>query len=63
MLTGPQLCRLMRQHHTPMRTLAARMGIPLKRIRVMRQHGFSNPHVQRDWLQVITGTDPGPQPG
>jgi hypothetical protein len=60
LLTGPALCRLMRIHKCPMRTLSARMGITLARIRLRRTHGISDPYVARDWIQAVTGTDPGP---
>lgn len=60
MVTGPHLCRLMRQHHIPIRTLAGRMGITLMRIRFVRLHGLTDPAVIRDWLEAITGVDPGP---
>jgi hypothetical protein len=59
-LDGPALCRLMRVHQCPMRTLSARLGIPQTRIRLRRAQGISDPHVARDWMQAVTGNDPGP---
>jgi hypothetical protein len=56
--TGPTLCRLMR---VTIRALAARMQIPMCRIRQGRGTGLTCPHAARDWLQAMTGVDPGPQ--
>ena len=58
-LTGPTLRRLMRRHHVTIRTLAQRLGVPMCRVRLHRQHGIDNRHVARDWLEAITGQDPG----
>jgi hypothetical protein len=58
-LTGRDLCRLMRRHHVSIRSLSARMQIPMVRIRWRRQHGIEDRHVARDWLEAITGQDPG----
>ena len=62
-ITGPTLCRLMRRHHVTIRTLAQRMAIPMCRVRLRRQHGIDDRHVARDWLEAITGQDPGPLHG
>jgi hypothetical protein len=59
-LPGPVLCALMRRHHVRIRTLAQRLGISMRRIRQVRQTGLTCPHAARDWVQAITGTDPGP---
>ena len=58
-ITGPTLCRLMRRHRLTIRTLAQRLGVPMTRVRLRRQHGIKNRHVARDWLEAITGQDPG----
>ena len=58
-LTGPTLCQLMRRHKVTIRALAARMQIPLCRIRQVRVHGLTDRHAARDWLEAITGQDPG----
>jgi hypothetical protein len=59
-LSGPVLCTLMRRHRCPIRTLAQRLGIPLRRVRQVRQDGLTCPHATRDWLEGILGYDPGP---
>ena len=58
-LSGPTLCRLMRRHHVTIRLLAQRLDIPMKRVRCRRQHGIAGRHVARDWVEAITGRDPG----
>ena len=58
-ITGPILCRLMRRHHVTIRTLAQRLGVPMCRVRLRRRHGIDDRHVARDWLEAITGQDPG----
>jgi hypothetical protein len=58
-LTGPTLCRLMRRHQVTIRTLAARLGVPMTRVRLWRHEGIADRHAARDWLEAITGQDPG----
>jgi hypothetical protein len=58
-LTGPLLCRLMRRHRVTIPALAQRMQIPQTRIRHIRVHGLADRHAARDWLEAITGQDPG----
>ena len=60
-LTGKEICRLMRRHRTTIRSLSVTMGITHTRIRQVRQHGLTDRHAARDWLEAISGTDPGPQ--
>jgi hypothetical protein len=62
-MTGPELIALMRRHKITIRALAQRMDIPLARVRQVRQHGLTCPLAVRDWLEAVTGTDPGPQEG
>jgi hypothetical protein len=58
-LSGPTLCRLMRRHGVTIRLLAQRLAIPMKRVRLCRQAGIPDRHVARDWIEAITGQDPG----
>lgn len=51
--------RLKRKHRVTIREIKARTGITLIRIRWVLEHGVENHHVLRDWIQAITGTDPG----
>jgi hypothetical protein len=61
-LSGRDLCRLMRRHHVTIRTLAQRMDIPMTRVRYRRQHGIAEWPILRDWVEAITGADPGAIP-
>lgn len=58
-ITGRDLCRLMRQNNVTMRELKRRMGISLTRIRRARDAGVFGVNVARDWVEAITGKDPG----
>jgi hypothetical protein len=62
-ITGPTLCSLMRRQHVTIRILAQRLGIPMDRVRRRRREGIADRHVARDWLEAITGQDPGPLHG
>ena len=61
-LSGPDLCRLMRRHRVTIRTLAQGMDIPMTRIRSRRLHGIQDWLILRDWVEAITGVDPGAVP-
>ena len=50
---------MMRQNHVTMRELKRRMGISLTRIRRARDAGVFGVNVARDWVEAITGKDPG----
>ena len=50
--------QIMRVHKVTIRELAARMDITIKRVRRVREHGLTEPHVIRDWVEAITGRDP-----
>jgi hypothetical protein len=58
-LSGPALIKVMRQHKVTIAELKARTGITMKAIRERRETGLTNAYAIRDWLQAITGTDPG----
>ncbi|XZE20337.1 hypothetical protein SH449x_000205 [Pirellulaceae bacterium SH449] len=61
-LTGKRLVQLMRKHRWTIERLAHRLGTTQKRVRKAREKGLTNQHAIRDWLEVLTGTDPGPLP-
>ena len=61
-LSGSGLRQLMRRHHVTIRALAQRMDIPMTRVRYRRQSGIAEWPVLRDWLEAITGVDPGAVP-
>lgn len=58
-ITGKEIARLMRVHRVKIRELSLRMGITMKRIREVRDAGLSDPLSIRDWIEAITGSDPG----
>ena len=58
-LSGPTICRLMRRHRVTIRLLAQRLDTTMQRVRVCRQQGITDRHVARDWVEAITGKDPG----
>lgn len=61
-MTGKELASLMRRHGVTIKELAKRIQIPQNRVRMRRDTGFfREPELVRDWIQAITGTDPGPQ--
>jgi hypothetical protein len=61
-VSGPELTRIMRQHKVSIANLAFRLGTTQKRFREARSVGLSDTLAVRDWLEAITGTDPGPIP-
>jgi hypothetical protein len=61
-LSGRDLRTLMRRHHVTIRVLAQRMQIPMTRVRYRRQHGIAEWPILRDWVEAITGADPGAIP-
>ena len=60
-LPGDEVRRLMRKHRVTIRGLAKDMQITMTRVREVRERGLKGPAV-RDWLEHITGHDPGPKP-
>ena len=59
-LTGQQVTRLMRQYRVTIRALSQPTGITQKRIRQVRSTGLGDRNAIRDWIEAITGKDPGP---
>lgn len=51
--------RLMRQHNVTIRALKERTGFTLKRIRFVRENGLADLNAVRDWIEAVTGVDPG----
>ena len=49
----------MRVHKVRIRELSRRMQITMKRIREIREIGLDEQYAIRDWLEAITGVDPG----
>jgi hypothetical protein len=62
LLSGRDLRALMRRHRVTIRVLAQRMDIPMTRVRYRRRQGITDWHVIRDWVEAITGLDPGAVP-
>jgi hypothetical protein len=61
-LNGRDLRTLMRRHRVTIRMLAQRMDIPMTRIRLCRTHGLTDWNIIRDWVEAMTGVDPGAVP-
>ena len=61
-LSGDELVRLMRKHRMTISNLAFHVGMTQKRVRQLRRTGLTDAAVIRDWLEAITGQDPGPVP-
>lgn len=61
-LKGKELISLMRKHKVTIKRLSFRMGLPMKRIREVRAVGLNDALAVRDWIQAVTGEDPGPIP-
>ena len=57
--TGAVVCGLMRMFRRTIRDLSKDMGITMKRIREVRSEGLSDRMAIRDWIEGITGVDPG----
>ena len=61
-LTSEELISLMRKHSITIPVLAAKVGLSQRRVRLLRHTGLTDAAVIRDWLEAITGQDPGPVP-
>lgn len=59
-IAGKEIMRLMRQYRVTIRELSHRTGITMKRIREVRDAGLNDRLAIRDWIEAITGRDPGP---
>lgn len=59
-MSGKELVRLMRANKVTIRELSRRIGITQIRIRWRRANGIPEAGTRRDWVQAITGRDPGP---
>ena len=58
-LKAHDLVYLMRTNGHTIRSLSATMGLTQQRIQAVRATGLTCPHSARDWLEAITGADPG----
>lgn len=61
-LSGRDVVSLMRKHKRTIKGLAFQLGTTQKRVRQIRERGLESALAVRDWLQAITGNDPGPIP-
>lgn len=61
-LSGSDVVGLMRKHRRTIEALAFRLGATQKRVRQVRERGLAEPLAVRDWIEAITGDDPGPIP-
>ena len=61
-ITGRQIVSLIRRNRVTIRELSRRMQITQKRIRQVRETGLDHLGFARDWIEHITGVDPGPHP-
>ncbi|MEQ1830766.1 MAG: hypothetical protein ABL921_32750 [Pirellula sp.] len=61
-LSGAEIVRLMRKHKLTIEALAFRLGTTQKRVRKIRNTKLDDSLAVRDWIQAITGEDPGPMP-
>ena len=58
-IEGREIVLLMHRHKVTIRELSSRMQITQKRIRQIRELGLQEPYAIRDWIQAISGVDPG----
>ena len=61
-LTGEDIVSLMHKHRITIPILAAKLGLSQRRVRLLKHTGLTDAAVIRDWLEAITGQDPGPVP-
>ena len=58
-MSGTEIKRMMRAHGMTIRELSRVMDITIKRIRFVRENGIADKNIVRDWIEGITGADPG----
>ena len=61
-MTGKEIVALMRKNKVTIKALAQRLGMSMKRVREVREAGLEDANAVRDWVQAVTGQDPGQQP-
>jgi len=61
-LSGAEIVRLMRKHKVTIEAIAFRLGTTQKRVRKIRNTKLDDPLAVWDWIQAMTGEDPGPIP-
>lgn len=59
-MSGTMIRILMRKHSVTIRELASRVQYPMTTVRRVRRSGLASRLAARDWVQAITGVDPGP---
>jgi len=59
LLSGNAIRFLMRRHAVTIRALHQKMDVTMSRVREVRGRGVSDRTVARDWIEAITGHDPG----
>jgi len=59
-LQGNHMETLMRCYRMGIRELAQRLDVPMRRVRQVRAEGVQGEAYVRDWIQGVTGLDPGP---
>ncbi len=60
-MTGRQIKSLMIVNNMTIRSLSIVMQITQVRIREIRKSGLTCRYTVRDWIEAITGSDPGAQ--
>lgn len=58
-LSGPDIRTMMRRNKVTIKELSKRTQFTQKRVRQVRNYGLKDAYAIRDWVQAITGTDPG----
>ncbi|MGH8644349.1 MAG: hypothetical protein ACREX4_07790, partial [Gammaproteobacteria bacterium] len=58
-LQGSRIETLMRCYRVGIRELAKRLVVPMRRVRQVRGEGVQGEAYVRDWIQGVTGLDPG----